>query len=136
MRAARTPPEPPPITKRSVSNSAMGFAGRGLKIVALLFHLGAEAVHHFLANARRPLLHESKSLIEDHRLSFQHFLAERCLVEREHVLQLSFGESDCIESARLSNQLDAARGKFISQLRADVVEVLGELRVHLQQAAL
>src|SRR4051812_29072631 len=125
IRAARTPPEPPPMTNRSVSKSAMMVRGAALKIMALLLHLGAEAVHHFLADARPPLLlHEIEGLIENPRFALLHLLAERRLVERNQILQLGFGERRRVVFAGLVDDLGAARRELIAQLVRDIVEVL------------
>src|SRR6516162_11546035 len=67
IRAARTPPEPPPMTKRSTSNSAMihsdlfqGFPVRYAlsDFLATLAHLGAEGAHHGFREVLRPRVHE------------------------------------------------------------------------------
>ena len=43
--------------------------------MALFLHFGAEAIHHFLADPRPPLLlHETERLIEHHRFAFQHLI--------------------------------------------------------------
>src|ERR1043165_10043427 len=136
MRAARTPPEPPPITKRSQSKSAMTAAQARLEIMALFLHLGAEAIHPLLADLASPLLNIFERLIEHLRLDTRHLLAQRRLVEGEHVLQFLLGETVGIELRRIAHELVAARRKFGAQLGGNVVEVLGELRIGLQQRAL
>src|SRR5947209_6061150 len=135
MRAARTPPEPPPMTKRSVSKSAMVDVTRVLQVVTLLLHLGAEAVHHFLTHARRPLLHIVKGLVEHERILDDNLPAERRLVEREHVLQLLLAETLGIEFRCFVHEFVPARAELSAQLRADIIKVLGEMRIGLQQRA-
>src|SRR6187455_900763 len=126
MRAARTPPEPPPITKRSVSKSAIRSPAR-LEIVALLLHLGAEAIHHLLADLLAPLLDVVERLVEHLRLDIGHLLAERRLVEHEYVFQLLLAEAVRILPRRIGHQLVALSGEFGAQLAGDVIEIFGEL---------
>src|SRR5215813_6968379 len=72
IRAARTPPEPPPMTNRSTSNSAMSltwrpfpkFAGGARPVttvrsdlLAALAHLGTELSVDDLGEVLRPLIH-------------------------------------------------------------------------------
>src|SRR3954453_11507397 len=125
------------MTKRSVSKSAIRLPTRApLEIVALLLHLGAEAVHYLLADLLAPLLDVGKRRIEDLRLDIAHLAAKRRLVERKHVFQLLLAEAFRIELRRVSQQFVAARGVFGSQLGGYVIEVLGELWIGLQQSAL
>src|SRR5207237_9990586 len=70
IRAARTPPEPPPMTNRSTSNSAIStppeIVSSGseirspkfpLNFLAALAHLGAELGVHRFGEGLRPLVH-------------------------------------------------------------------------------
>src|SRR5215475_16163021 len=84
MRAARTPPEPPPMTKRSTSYSAMAalpFVAvlQSDRLVALL-HLFAEALVHHARKHDGPLVHVGHAELDGARLGRQQFLAERRLV--------------------------------------------------------
>src|SRR4051812_31587751 len=100
MRAARTPPEPPPMTNRSTSKSAIvSPPGRWsdrppasypprLHILAALVHLGAEHLVDVLGEARGPFLHELRARQDRLRLLHQQLLADRRLVEGDDVLQL------------------------------------------------
>src|SRR4051794_28103441 len=115
MRAARTPPEPPPMTNRSVSKSLIArrvLPLGPLEIVPLLLHLGAEAVHHFFRDTRTPLLHETESRIEHLRLLHQHLLPERRLEERHQLLQLGVAEARSVLPRRLVHQFGGARRIF------------------------
>src|SRR5262249_28097490 len=135
MRAARTPPEPAPITNRSVSKSLIGYSklGRSSKpgrseVVALLLHLGAKAVHHLLGDARAPLLlHEGEGRVEHLRLLHQHLLPERRLEEGHELFELSIAEARRVLPRRLGHELAGLRAIFGAQLRAHLIEVLREL---------
>src|SRR6201998_1099539 len=85
MRAARTPPEPPPITKRSTSWSAI--LRITLHIVSALFHLGAHTGHDFFGEVVRPLAGIGHALVKHYRLLGQLLLTERRLVEGQQILQ-------------------------------------------------
>src|SRR3954451_7546809 len=102
MRAARTPPEPPPMTKRSVSKSAMTGVLR-LEIVAFLLHLGAKAVHHILTDALTPLLNIVEGFVEHLWLDRNHLFAEGRFVERQHVFEFLLAESIGVELCRLGH---------------------------------
>src|SRR5476651_1630015 len=129
MRAARTPPEPPPITNRSVSKSLIAERrGRvaGSEVVALFLHLGAEAIHHLLAEPRRELLlNKAERFFEHLRLGSEHFLANRRFEECHQVLQLRLAEASRIAVRSLRDDFIAPHRKFSAQLRRDVVQVLG-----------
>src|SRR5262245_19237822 len=113
MRAARTPPDPAPITNKSTSAMvrlvARRPAGGASQIVALLLHLGAEARHDFLRHFFRPRLGPRQPLVDDDRFVGSEFLAHRRLVERDHLLQLGFAEALGIEPGDLVHDLVAAR---------------------------
>src|SRR5271154_5571134 len=86
IRAARTPPDPPPITKRSTSWPAM------LNIVSALFHFGAHTVDDFKGQIVRPLAGTVHALVERLRLLGNGLLADRRLVECQQLPQLRLGE--------------------------------------------
>src|ERR1700754_4977241 len=95
MRAARTPPEPPPMTKRSTSNSAISssscFPFRS-DVLAAFLHLGAELAVDDLGKLLRPLVHIGHAELDRPRLAGEQLLAERRLVEGDEVLQFLLGE--------------------------------------------
>src|ERR1700710_1461810 len=81
IRAARTPPEPPPMTNRSTSNSAISAPIEirlpWSNLLAALAHLGAElAVDHF-GKTIRPLLHIGDAALNCLGLGREQSLAER-----------------------------------------------------------
>src|SRR3954464_5772089 len=99
MRAARTPPEPPPMTNRSTSNSAIGEPQRSdstcvviLDFLAALLHLGAELAVDGFGKLLRPLIHVGHAELDGPGLVPQDLLAERRLVEGDQILQLLLGE--------------------------------------------
>src|SRR4051794_20956234 len=101
MRAARTPPEPAPMTNRSTSRSAMVnlacrppppavSGGRrcagASKRVSLLAHFGAELADYLFREPVGPVLDVGHALFQHLRLKIDQFLAERRLVERYGIL--------------------------------------------------
>src|ERR1700733_6623066 len=86
MRAAPTPPEPPPMTNRSTSKSDM------LHIVSALLHFGAHAVHHVDRQIVSPFGGAVHRVFDGLRLLDDHLLADRRLVERQNLLQLGLGK--------------------------------------------
>src|SRR5947208_6333530 len=91
--AARTPPDPAPITKRSTSViQAPSRIGRRSEIVALLLHLGAHPAHHLFGELVGPLLDAAETVVEEFRLLIDDLAAQRRLVEGERVLELLLGE--------------------------------------------
>src|SRR5262245_10851431 len=120
MRAARTPPEPAPITRRSTSCAAIttpalavGRAARHVdavsQIVTLLLHLGLEPRHDLLADLSRPGFRARQALVDHDRLLGGEFLADGRLVEREHVLELRLGEFRRVQARNLIDDLVAPR---------------------------
>src|SRR5262245_7602989 len=106
MRAARTPPEPAPMTKRSTSGIANPSPNPGshprscphrLDFVPPPLHLRAKLGNDFVGKLVPPSLHVLGALVENDRLLRDDLPAERRLVEREHVLELLLGEPRCIE---------------------------------------
>src|SRR6476659_7788045 len=92
IRAARTPPEPPPITNRSTSNSAISVPDRSLFLtrflhanrhplrlktrsdfLAALAHLGAEFAVDRFGETRCPLIHIGHAELDCPRLRRQQF---------------------------------------------------------------
>src|SRR4051812_25567084 len=94
MRAARTPPDPAPITRKSTSWAAISAPARkaASQVVALLLHFLAEARRHLLVDLARPHFGARQALVDDGRLLGGKFLADRRLVEGEHVPDFSFAE--------------------------------------------
>src|SRR4051812_33559998 len=94
MRAARTPPEPPPMTNRSTSKSAISAPAAPARsdVLAALFHLGPELFVDGLGEHLCPLVHVGHAELDRARLNGEQFRAERGLVEGDEVLQLLLGE--------------------------------------------
>src|SRR5580700_4095026 len=86
MRAARTPPEPPPMTNRSTSWSAM------LEIVPALLHFRTHLGHDFLGKVVAPFPGIGHAFVEGLRFLGQHLLAGGRLIEGQNGLQFRFGE--------------------------------------------
>src|SRR5215471_7805077 len=99
MRAARTPPDPPPITKRSTSCSAISH------VVSALPHLGAHFTHDFLRKLIRPAPRHRHAFVGRFWFFGDDLLAERRLIERQKLLQLRFGEMARIDTGRVSHKL-------------------------------
>src|SRR5665647_1041563 len=99
MRAARTPPEPAPMTNKSTSLSAiaryrpvMKTAAwrpnkRGSKRMPSFLQFFAHLRDYFVGQSVRPILRESQARIGDLWLLGDHFFAERRFVERKQVLE-------------------------------------------------
>src|SRR6187551_52413 len=102
MRAARTPPEPPPMTNRSTSYSAIVSPARNHRpgskasrtgswirsdFLAALLHLGAELAVDDRGKILRPLVHIGHAELERTGLGHQQFGAERRFVEGHELLQ-------------------------------------------------
>src|SRR5262245_41852552 len=96
MRAARTPPEPPPMTNRSTSNSVISHLDlvfrQSSDLLAPLAHFGAELAVDDLREVLRPAVHIGHAELDCPRLARQQLLAERRLVEGDEVGQLLLGE--------------------------------------------
>src|SRR5581483_10260041 len=89
-RAARTPPEPAPITNKSTSSliPSPGASAVRLEIVALLLHLRAHAVHHLFGELIGPLLDPAEAVVENPGFLLDDLPSERGAVEGERVLEL------------------------------------------------
>src|ERR1700758_1177589 len=94
-RAARTPPDPPPITKRSTSCSAISH------VVSALLHLGAHFTHDLLGKVIRPLAGHRHAFVRGFRFFGNDLLAEWRLIERQKLFQLCFGEMARIDARRI-----------------------------------
>src|SRR5215475_10154738 len=90
MRAARTPPEPPPITNRSASNSAISHLDLVCKpasdLLAALAHFGAEFTVDGLGEVLGPVVHVGHAGLNCLGFAVQELLAECRLVEGHEVL--------------------------------------------------
>src|SRR5690348_9884689 len=89
MRAARTPPEPAPMTKRSTSSPAMlrpasRLSPRRSDRVTLLLHLFANASDDLLGKLRAPLARGGKALLQHLGKLRNQLLAGRRVVEGEN----------------------------------------------------
>src|SRR6185312_15705992 len=96
MRAARTPPDPAPMTKRSTSRSGICLSQprpRPLDFMASPLHLGAHLRHHLFRQFLRPWIDTLHRFVKDSRLLLDHFLPKPRLVESEHVFELRFREA-------------------------------------------
>src|SRR3974390_2879394 len=108
-RAAQTPPEPAPITKRCACWSAIGrfclLAGRAGPRPAVwrllcnpsLLQLFAHFADNFVRKLICPFLREAHTGIGDLRLFIQQLLASRRVVECNDRLQLLISESSRVE---------------------------------------
>src|SRR5947209_4832961 len=101
MRAARTPPEPAPMTNRSTSSDMVFSLPRPIpgqeperlhKALAALLHLGAELGVDFGRKRARPVVRGLHGFLQ--RLGFfgNELLPERRFVERQRVLEFLLGE--------------------------------------------
>src|SRR5580704_9723334 len=87
MRAARTPPDPPPMTKRSTSYSDMS------DVVPAFFHFGTHLGHDIDREIVSPSVGLSQRVIDNLRLFDNHLLANGRLIELQDLLQLRLGEA-------------------------------------------
>src|ERR1700684_1033705 len=126
MRAARTPPEPPPMTNRSTSKSDM------LHIVSALLHFSAHAVHDVDRQIVGPFGGAVHRVFDGLRLLDDHLLADRRLVKGQNLLQLWLGEMGGIGARGAVDHLAGAAVEFLVHLRGDFVDVLRphEIRLH------
>src|SRR5215475_2047181 len=96
IRAARTPPEPPPMTNRSTSNSAIFHLDpiwkQSLDLLAPLAHFGAELAVHGLGKVLGPLVHIGHAELNRPGFAGEQFRAQRRLVEGDEVDQFLLGE--------------------------------------------
>src|SRR6201996_2640040 len=96
IRAARTPPEPPPMTNRSTSNSAIYYldliAKQRSDLLAPLAHFGAELAIDDLGEVLGPAVHIGHAELDCPGLAGEQLLAQRRLVEGDQVDQLLLGE--------------------------------------------
>src|SRR5579862_3416489 len=117
MRAARTPPEPPPMTNRSTSKSDM------LHIVSALLHFGAHAIHDVDRQIVGPFGGAVHGIFDGLRLLDDHLLADGGLVERQDLLQLGLGEMRRIGASGGVDHLAGASVEFLVHLSGDFVDV-------------
>src|SRR5437762_10617939 len=118
MRAARTPPDPAPMTNRSTSSGIalppFGPNARQLElVVAALSHFRAHSRDHGLGIFVDPDLRALGRLFAGLRLLLDHLLAEWRLVEGDHVLEVLFGERTRITERDLLVQFLPARRAFL-----------------------
>src|ERR1700684_2918754 len=85
MRAARTPPDPPPITKRSTSYSAM------LDVMPALLHFIAHFCDDFVRELVAPVSSVGHAFLERFRLLDDELAADWRLIEGQNFLQFRFG---------------------------------------------
>src|SRR5262249_1576838 len=104
MRAARTPPDPAPITNRSTALAIVSPAtepedsrASSDQVVPFLFHLRAHFGDHLLGEFVGPLGRNLHALVESFRLFGDQLLTERRLVERDSILELLLGEELCVD---------------------------------------
>src|SRR4051812_37670728 len=102
MRAARTPPDPAPITKRSTSRSAIHLIQSApriaprLNFVAAFFHFGAHLVDDLCREFLCPTRRRSHALVRDQGLLKKQLVAERRFIKGECVLELLLREANSI----------------------------------------
>src|SRR5437660_6229540 len=102
MRAARTPPDPAPMTKRSTSRSAIhpiqsAAADRPRSnFVAAFFHFGAHLADDLFRELLCPTRRRSHALVRDQGLLKKQLVAERRFIKGEYVLELLLREADSV----------------------------------------
>src|SRR6185369_11501644 len=139
MRAARTPPEPPPMTKRSTSNSAISTPPEvafGSDILAALLHLGAELAVDGFGKGLRPLVHVGHAELDGAGLTREQLLAERRLVEGDEILQFLLGELVGVDLRHAVADFLFAAGEILGHDLGDLVEILLIVQIALQQHVL
>src|SRR5689334_3344227 len=141
MRAARTPPEPPPITNRSTSKSAISSSTRSLSLspldlLAALAHLGAELSGDKIGEFRRPLVHRHHAHLDGLRLGRKQLRSERRLVEGDEILDLLVGELVAVGLRHLLADLLLLAGEGLRDDHRDLVEVLLVVEIGLEQRLL
>src|SRR6266849_9415595 len=154
IRAARTPPEPPPMTNRSTSNSAMVtlpgfyFLTRFLRanrypirsktlwksyLLAAFAHLGAEFAIDGFGKDLRPLIHIGHAELNCPWLGGEQFLAERRFVERDQVLQFLFGKLVGIDLRHSLPDIGLTARKLLGDDDGNLIEILLIVEVALHQ---
>src|SRR5262249_47172565 len=133
MRAARTPPEPAPITNKSTSGIPIVFLVSSLDLFSSPSHLGAELGNDLVCELVRPLVHIARALIEDHRLLRDDFAADRRLVERQYVLELLLGELRGVKAGAIVDELGGSRRELGLQLGGHFVEIFRQHWIGLQE---
>src|ERR1700730_13819868 len=162
MRAARTPPEPPPMTNRSTSNSVIStpnISPPGSKnllltrfldanrdplrsktlssdLLAAFAHLGAELGVDDFGETLRPLVHIGHRKLNCLGLGGPKFLAERRFVEGHEVLQFLLGKLAGIDLRHALADLLLAAGEALGDNDGDLVEVFLIVQISLQQRIL
>src|ERR1700681_3776481 len=119
IRAARTPPDPPPMTNRSVSNSAMSAPER----LATLFHFRTKFIVHRFVKALRPLAHIGHAGLNRLWLLREQLLAERRLVEGDEVFQFLLGKVAGVDLRHLLADLFLASRQRLGDDDRDLVQV-------------
>src|SRR5215475_11057660 len=133
IRAARTPPEPAPITNRSTSGIPIVCSVLSLDLFSSFPHLGAELGDDLVHELVRPLVDVAGALIEDQRLLRDDLAADRRLVECQHVLELLLGELRRIKARAIVEQLRGSRRELSLQLGRHFVEILAQHWIGLQE---
>src|SRR3954468_19027120 len=133
MRAARTPPEPAPITNRSTSGIPRVRLLLSLDLFSSLPHLSAELGDDFIRELVSPLVDVASALIEDRRLLRDDLAADRRLVERQHVFELLLGEPRGVKARAVVEQLGGSRRELGLQLGCHFVEIFAQERIGLQK---
>src|SRR5258706_3157115 len=140
IRAARTPPEPPPMTNRSTSNSAIQAPLKagvcGSYLLAAFAHLGPEFAIDDFAKLLRPLVHKGHAELNCPRLGGEQFLPKRRFVERDQVLQFLLGELVGIDRRHPLADFLLAASKLLRDDDGYFVEVLLIVEVALHQLIL
>src|SRR5262245_39042793 len=138
MRAARTPPEPAPMTNRSTSDIADPFNPKchrtavgkcAASELAPLFQLVAKPVGDFLAKFLTPGFGAFQSFRLDRFALLFELDADRRFIEGEHVLELFFGETGRKRLDQLISELETAWEIFLDQHVVDFGHVLLDLGI-------
>src|SRR5258706_7146176 len=137
IRAARTPPEPPPMTNRSTSNSAIQAPLKagvcGSYLLAAFAHLGPEFAIDDFAKLLCPLVHKGHAELNCPRLGGEQFLPQWRFVERDQVFQFLLGELVGVDRRHPLADFLFAASKLLRDDGGYFVEVLLIVEVALHQ---
>src|SRR5271165_2323098 len=141
IRAARTPPDPAPMTKKSRSKAMTRALWTALEVDALLLHLPARLRHNVGGELVAPGSDHVLKVLEEYWLDREIFPARRAREESGDVLKLLFGHgereqrldflvSQLRRLVELGLDRDQGLPKAVSDLRARRREVFLELGHH------
>src|ERR1700732_4857896 len=106
------------------------------KILAALFHLGAELSIDHLGKATRPLVHIGDAELNGLWLRHEQLLTERRFVKSDEVLQLLLGELVGVELGHAFPDFLLTAGKILGDDHRDLVEILLVVEKFLRKGSL